>query len=496
MNSKKKVTRRGFLRGAGVLTITGVLQRSARAAEQDRPNIIMLLADDWSWPHVGILGDPVVKTPNFDRIAGQGVLFNNAFVTAPSCTPSRAAICTGQHHWRLEGAANLGGSLPKAAVTYQDLLIKAGYHVGFSGKGVGPSNNTHRSTNPCGRRFRGFSEFMEARPDGAPFAYWLGSGRPHRPYKLGGGKAGGMDLSRVKVPACLPDDPKVRSDICDYYAAVQQFDAACGRILDYLDKSDQLDKTLIVITSDNGMPFPRCKATLYDLGTRVPLAVRWGSVIKAGRKVDDFVTLCDLAPTFLAAAGIDIPKAATGRSLMGILKSTRSGSIEKDRKSVLLGMERHCYPNPSRAIRTADFLYIRNYNPDKWPTGEGKWPSEDRDFSFNIDPSPTKRVMLAGRKDASIKRLYDMAFGTRPSEELYDLKKDPQQMRNLAAVQEYAETKRKLAAMMIADLKAGDDPRMIGKGGLFNKYRSRCASRTMEMTASSGYPFDSRGGVS
>ena len=473
VNTPKMMNRRGFLRGAGALAFTGVLHGSARAAVSQKPNILLLLADDWSWPHAGVLGDPVVKTPNFDLIARQGVLFKNAFVTAPSCTPSRAAICTGQYHWRLEGAANLGGSLPKSAVTYQDLLIKAGYHVGFSGKGVGPSNNTHRATRPCGRRFSGFGEFMKVRPNGAPFAYWLGSGRPHRPYKLGEGKTGGMDSSKVSVPACLPDCPEVRSDICDYYASVQRFDAACGRILDHLKKSGELDKTLVVVTSDNGMPFPRCKATLYDGGTRVPLAIRWSPVIKAGRKVDDFVTLCDLAPTFLAAAGIDVPQAATGRSLMGILKDPRSGRIEKARKSVLLGMERHCYPNPSRALRTAKFLYIRNYGPDKWVTGEGKWPSVDRDFSFNIDPSPTKRLMMVRREDAAIKRLYGLAFGARSDEELYDLQNDPGQVRNVVDRAEYAETKRNLAALLAEGLKVSDDPRVSGKGDKFNKYRSR-----------------------
>ena len=468
------INRRRFLQGAGAVALTGVLGRSAGAASKpDKPNILLLLADDWSWPHAGMLGDPVVKTPNFDRIARQGVLFKNAFVTAPSCTPSRAAICTGQYHWRLRGAANLGGSLPKDAVTYQDLLVKAGYHVGFSGKGVGPSNNTHRATRPCGRRFRGLTEFMKARPKGARFAYWLGSGRPHRPYKLDEGKTSGMDPRKVVVPAGLPDCPEVRADICDYYVQIQRFDAACGRILDHLKESGELDNTLIVVTSDNGMPFPRCKATLYDDGTRVPLAVRWPARIKPGRKVDDFVTLCDLGPTFLSAAGIDAPSAATGRSLMGILKDPRSGQIEKDRKHAVLGMERHCYPNPCRGLRTADFLYIRNYGPKKWPTGEGKWPSEDRDFSFNIDPSPSKKFLVKHRDKAAVKSFYQLAFGARPGEELYDLKKDPGQVLNVAAKPEYADTKRRLAAILMGELKASDDPRVNGKGAEFNKYRSR-----------------------
>ncbi|HUS91441.1 MAG TPA: sulfatase [Phycisphaerae bacterium] len=467
-------SRRDFLRSSAALAVTSMLPGAARAAAPSkRPNILLLIGDDWSWPHAGVLGDPVVKTPTFDRVAREGVLFRRAFTPAPSCTPSRAAMATGQHHWRLEGVANLGGSLPQRIPTYQDLLREAGYHVGFSGKGIAPGGNIHRSTEPCGRRFRSFEEFMKARPAGAPLAYWFGSGDPHRPYGLGEGVAGGMDPRKVRVPACLPDTAAVRSDLCDYHARVQRFDARCGQILGILEKSGELDNTLVVMTSDNGMPFPRCKATLYDDGTRMPLAVRWPAGAKGGRTVDDFVSLCDLAPTFLAVAGVNVPKEVSGVSLLGILRSDKSGRIEKDRTFVLLGMERHCYPYPARAIRTGEFLYVRNHEPDRWPTGEGTWPSEDRDFSFNIDPSPTKRLMVARRTDAAIKGLYDLAFGPRPEEELYDLAKDAGQVRNVASKPEYAETKRKLAGMLEQALKDSDDPRVKGLGDRFNRYRSR-----------------------
>ena len=468
------ISRRGFLRWSGALGLTSMLPGAARAAgPTKRPNILLLIGDDWSWPHAGALGDPVVKTPTFDRIAREGVLFSRAFTAAPSCTPSRAAMATGQYHWRLEGAANLGGSLPNRIPSYPDILKQAGYHVGFSGKGIAPGKNIHRTTEPCGRRFRSFEEFVKTRPAGAPLAYWLGSGDPHRPYGLGEGAAGGMDPGKVRVPACLPDVPVVRSDICDYYARVQRFDARCGQILKLLEESGELDNTLVVMTSDNGMPFPRCKATLYDDGTRMPLAVRWPAVVKGGRTVDDFVSLYDLAPTFLEAVGAAVPKEVTGASLLGILRSGKEGQVESKRTFALLGMERHCYPYPSRAIRTGEFLYIRNYDPDKWPTGQGKWPSEERDFSFNIDPSPTKRLMLARRTDAAIERLYGLAFGPRPREELYDLGKDAGQVRNVAGKPEYAETKRRLAAMLTQKLKDSDDPRTKGKGDRFNRYRSQ-----------------------
>ena len=473
MNPSNTTTRRGFLRSTGTLGAASMLSGVVRAAPPPRPNILLLIADDWSFPHAGVLGDPVVRTPTFDRIAREGVLFRNAFTPAPSCTPSRAAMVTGQYHWRLESAASLGGSLREGVPTYPDLLQVAGYFTGFSGKDIAPGSNVHRSTSPCGRRFRDFEEFAKARPAGTPFAYWLGSGDPHRPYGLGEGVKAGMDPKKVRVPACLPDNAVVRSDLCDYYARVQRFDARCGGILDSLRESGELDHTLIVMTSDNGMPFPRCKATLYDGGMRMPLAVRWPAAVQGGRTVDDFVSLCDLAPTFLEAVGLDVPRPMTGASLLSILKSGRSGQVEKDRTFALLGMERHCYSYPSRALRTAEYLYIRNFDPETWKAGEGQWPSEARDFSYNIDPSPSKRYMMAHRADAKVKPLYEKAFGRRAEEELYDLRKDPGQVNNVAGQAAYAETKRKLAAMLKQKLLDSGDLRMKGHGGSYDRYHTR-----------------------
>ena len=473
MDTLHTTNRREFLRSAGAVAAASLLPGVVRAAPPKRPNILLLIGDDWSFPHAGVLGDPVVQTPTFDRIAREGVLFRNAFTPAPSCTPARAVMATGQYHWRLESAANLGGSLLAAVPTYPDLLQAAGYFTGFSGKDIAPGSNVHRSTSPCGGRFRDFDAFATVRPAGTPFAYWLGSGDPHRPYGLGEGVKAGMDPKKVRVPACLPDNPVVRSDICDYYARVQRFDARCGRILEHLQKAGEMDNTLVVMTSDNGMPFPRCKATLYDDGTRMPLAVRWPAAVQGGRTVEDFVSLCDLAPTFLEAVGLDVPDVVTGKSLLGILRSGRSGQVEKDRTFALLGMEGHCYPNPSRALRTGEYLYIRNFDPATWRTGQGEWPSEARDFSFNFDPSPSKRYMLAHRDDANVKPLYEKAFGRRAEEELYDLRKDPGQLHNVAGQAACAETKRKLAALLKQKLLESGDLRMKGQGESYKRYYRR-----------------------
>jgi len=437
----------------------------------------MALADDWSWPHASIAGAKVVKTPHFDRIAREGVMFTNAFVTSPSCTPSRASIVTGQYHWRLEEAANLHSTLDKKFEVYTDLLEKAGYHVGSSRKGVAPANIEMggRKTNPVGHGYEKLQFFLQARPAGKPFCYWFGSRDPHRPYKEGSGVASGMDASQVDVPACLPDSSQVRSDICDYYWAVQRFDRHLGRLLETLEKAGELDNTIIVVTSDNGMPFPRCKANLYDLGTHIPLAIRWPDKIKAGRIVDDFVSLQDLAPTFLEAAGLKPPTTMTGRSLMNILTSEKTGQIDRNRDKVFTGKERHnmCRQDksgyPCRAVRTKDFLYIRNFKPDRWPAGDPE-PISTQGIYGDVDASPTKTYMLEHKNAPQVKHLFELAFNKRPAEELYDLNKDPNQMSNVACNAEYAKIKEKLALILTKELKTTKDPRILGNGDIFDKY--------------------------
>ena len=441
-------------------------------ADKSRPNIVFCMADDWSWPHAGILGDPVVKTPSFDQIAREGVLFENAFVSTPSCTPSRLSILTGQHHWRLREGDSLGGSLRETFDVYTELLQKAGYRIGRFGKGVWPSKHTFRKRDSFGERFRSFDEFLDNRKPGEPFCYWHGGQDPHRPYELGVGIRSGMDPSKIKVPACLPDSDIVRGDVADYLWEVQRFDREVGQIVARLEAMGELDNTIIVVSGDNGMPFPRCKATLYDQGTRVPLAIRWGSTVQGGRQVSDFVSLCDLAPTFLEAAGLNVSSQMTGKSLVPILKSKKSGQIDPNRMFALTGMERHVYLYPSRAIRTKDFLYIRNFGPDKWPTGEIQghnprydfleqpWPTEKGAFSFNIDPSPSKQFLRLRRDEKDAAPFAKLAFLRHPEDELYDLVEDPHQLNNVAEEAQYADVRRELRQTLLSELVQSHDPRV------------------------------------
>ena len=468
--------------GLGSLAVSG-LDGCAWAGTKPkgkRPNILLAIADDWSWPHAGIGGDKVVKTPTFDRVAHNGVLFSNTYVTAPSCAPSRGAILTGQLHWRLEEGGNLWGTLPAKFDVYPDILEKSGYHIGYSRKGWAPGRDKPggRSRNPAGPKYKDFKQFLQARPADKPFCFWFGSFDPHREYTRQSGIKSGMKLEDVQVPSCLPDSTEVRSDICDYYWEIQRFDREVGEILKLIEQKGELDNTLVVITGDNGMPFPRCKSNLYDLGTQVPLAVCWGDKIKTGRVVTDFISLSDLAPTFLEAAGLRPTSKMTGCSFINVLKSNKVGRVDSRRDKVFTGKERHAWVRaegvgyPMRAIRTDEFLYIRNFKSDRWPAGEpkGKDGYDPSGGYGDIDGSPTKTYMLEHRDEAQVKKLFELAFGKRSAEELYDLGKDPGQMNNVAELTEYAAVKQELAAMLRVELKATKDPRILGNGDVFDTY--------------------------
>uniref|UniRef100_UPI0039835D9E sulfatase family protein n=1 Tax=Daejeonella sp. TaxID=2805397 RepID=UPI0039835D9E len=296
------------------LVLFGLFSFEKPKSPNTQPNILFVIADDWSYGHASIYGDNIIKTPNFDRVAREGALFDNAYCASPSCAPSRAAILTGQFPHRLQQGANLWGVLNKEYPNYTRILESQGYYVGLTRKGYGPGNFIAGGYdfNPAGKPNPDFATFFSKAPKDNPFCFWFGSTDPHREYESGSGKKSGMQPSKVQVPAWLPDFPIVRSDILDYYFEIQRLDRELGEILKILEDAGQLDNTIIVVTSDNGMPFPRAKATLYDSGVRMPLAIRWKGKIKPGQRIKEFVSLTDLAPTFLEAAGQKVPVQMTG----------------------------------------------------------------------------------------------------------------------------------------------------------------------------------------
>ena len=213
---------------------------SGAGAASPRPNILFCIADDWGWPDAGAYGEAAVQTPAFDRVAREGVLFANAFVTSPSCTPSRNSILTGQWHWRLGAGANLWSSLAPHHPVYPLLLEDAGYRIGHWRKAWGPGDwrALGRTRPPAGQEEAdGFAAFLARQPPGQPFCFWLGSHDPHRPYALGSGRAEGIDPARLRVPPDLHDCEVTRDDLADYLLAVQRFDADVAAALVALDEA-------------------------------------------------------------------------------------------------------------------------------------------------------------------------------------------------------------------------------------------------------------------
>lgn len=464
-----------------------------------QPNILFVISDDQSWPHAGIYGANELSTPAFDRVAREGVLFSNAFAAAPQCSPNRAAILTGRNIGQLEEAGTHASNFPKKFKVFPDLLEEAGYEIGYTGKGWGPGNWRYngRERNPAGNRYSditveerptssisstdyasNFELFFEQRDRSKPFFFWAGAYEPHLPYEKGSGIEAGKDPDQVEVPSFLPDLPVVRSDLLDYYLEIEWFDRHLGRMLTLLEEQGELENTLVVVTSDNGMPFPRAKANLYEYGTHVPLAIRWPKHIPSGRVVEDLTSSIDFFPTFLQAAGVEIPQQATGVSLLPVLFSEEEGRVNSTRKYVITGRERHTHARPdnhgypARSIRTQKYLYIRNYKPGRWPAGNPK-PGDREDLtsgdfkSFglgyaDIDPNLTKTWMMENRDNSHWQHLFKLAFEKRLAEELYDIRNDPACLNNLAGSAEYQAVRKDLSAKLDSMLAAQHDPRAFG----------------------------------
>jgi N-sulfoglucosamine sulfohydrolase len=453
--------------------ITGTLLLSGCSSEKSkslvRPNFLLLMSDNHSWNHLGCYGDPVVKTPNIDNLAKQGIRFTNAFCSAPSCTPARASMLTGQDIWRLEEGANLWGILPSKFHVYTDLLDASGYLVGIEGKGWGPGNSEGGgwNRNPGGEKYNSFEEFYNELEKGQPFCYWFSSRDPHRPYRQDGGKEAGIDLNSIIVPAYLPDNDDVRGDMADYYAEIERFDRDVGSYIQLLKEMGQMENTLIITCSDNGWQMPRGLANLYDFGTKIPLIITMPGKAHGDRVVDNIVSLNDLAPTILDLAGIPVPAEMNALSLINMLNSEENGTIEPKREFIVTARERHAYVRKgglgygARAIRTNDFLYIKNYNPERWPAGDPPLFG-DVDAHMLHYPSPTKISILKNRDDAEGKELFSLAFDKRPAEELYDLRTDPDQMINVADVEKYQEDRVLLARQLDNYLTETKDPRLLG----------------------------------
>ena len=528
--------RREFIKNTSLGMAGLTLSQPMAVANQHstkRPNIFFFFADDWGrYASIYKSFEPnrAFETPVFDRFAREGIRFNSAHVNSPSCTPCRSSLLSGQYFYRTgQGAILQGARWDHSIPSYPLLLEQAGYHIGFTYKVWSPGNpqdapygaerceyesaggkfnnfSQHATrmiesgmsveeakTELCNEGLKNFESFLADRSPDQPFCYWFGPTNTHRKWTKGSGhNLWGLnpDDLKGKMPTFLPDVHEIRQDMCDYLGEVLALDRMFGLFLDKLEAIGERENTLIVVSGDHGIPgFPRGKCNLYDFGTEVPLFVQWPGRARGGRTVDDFINLMYLAPTFLEAAGEPVPDVMTGRSIVPLLESSEEGQIDPKRDHVITGRERHVakaregsLPYPQRAIRTKEFLYIYNFEPERWPMGtpNGVYDA-DVDIPYeqlenntfvafgDLDASPTKAWMIKNRNDPQWQMQYKLGFEKRPQEELYDLTEDPDYMNNVAEDPEYQNIRKKLHDQLMQTLKTTGDPRVQGDGKTFEK---------------------------
>ena len=497
--------------------------QSNEKQERQRPNILIAISDDQSWLHTSFAGCKFVNTPGFDRIARNGTYFTNCFAGSPGSAPSRSSLVTGRYHWQNEQSGQHASSWMNKHVPFVDLLEDNGYLTGFTGKGVGPfeyaknkMDSLWRKENAAGKGFNSFQykrgekgdernagaiggnnyfanfrDFMKKRNPGEPFYFWYGATEPHRDYEKDSWKRNKKDLQMVDVPEFLPDHEEIRGDMLDYAVEIEWFDLHLTRMLNYLDSIGELDNTVVIVTSDNGMPFPGAKANCFEYGIHVPLAISFQNGFPGKRIVEDPVSFVDLAPTILEITGTkpDGMMPISGRSINRILKSKKSGIVDKTKKYVFAGRERHSssrYNNlgyPQRAIRSTQYLLIWNMRPELWPAGDPQrlQPGSDTatellplygidetgehnsDWAFtDVDASPSKSYLVENYSNPEIRRFFDLAFAKRPEYELYDVLNDPCCLNNLSDKAEFVKIEQEMKTVLLNELESSSDPRITG----------------------------------
>lgn len=394
---------------------------------QEKPNFVFIIADDVSWDDIGCYGNEVVKTPNIDRLAKEGLQFTNAYLTASSCSPSRCSIISGKYP-HSNGAAELHTPLPENEIPFPLLLKENGYYTAHAGKWhLGP--NVYKAFDVYTEN-NGFDNgdggednwvpFLKDRPKDKPFFFWLAAYDAHRPWGADDFHIT-HDPSDVNVPVFFADTPETRQDMASYYNEIGRFDYFIGKVREELERQGVLENTLIIVMADNGRPFPRCKTRVYDSGMKTPFIVFWPNGIKnRGIRTESLVSAIDVAPTLLELAGINPPLEYQGTSFTTVLENP-SAEI---RTSVFSEHNWHDYEAHERMIRTKDFLYVLNSRPNLTNCG----PADSKN-------SPTQHSLNTVRNEGALTPAQvDIFVSPRPAEELFDVKNDPLQLVNLASL--------------------------------------------------------------
>lgn len=461
----------------------------------DHPNILFIMTDDQSWPHAGAYGSDWIKTPNFDRLAGEGVLFQNAFASAPSCAPSRLSVLTGRHFFHNQEGAIHGGFIPNKFPLFTFILEENGYHVGYTGKGCGPFHKAKDQAvalkkDPYGKQYNqkkldsmpihswgnldyveNFKDFLNERKRGQPFCFSYNSWEPHRPYLDSAAFRNGYPVNSVQTLPLMPDIPRIRSDIAEYAFEINYFDQTLDEFISILKTEGLYDNTIIVVTSDNGMPFPNAKMHSYEYGHHVPLLVVFPGKYPKGKKVDDLVLIPQLAPTLLKETGCPVPCSMTMNDLQDVLIGRNKE--ESSQEFVIWGKEKHNPARennmgyPVRALRTQKYLYMHNFEPDRWPAGD---PPYFLDFIWEGGQIPelAMRFEMENKNHPVIGGYFRWHTEKRPESELFDIVNDPFCLFNLAPDPAFNETVQLMKAQLFGELKRQKDPRVLGEGEMFD----------------------------
>jgi arylsulfatase A-like enzyme len=436
---------------------------AGEAATRKRPNILIVLSDDQSVPHVGCYGNPDIRTPNLDKFAAQGMRFDRAYVTTPQCMPSRASMMTGRSPVAIQ-MTRFTAPLPIEIRIYPETLRAQGYFTGVAGRtyhldGANVPQESKKvfdehklQTFPrrldyvktTGKRLEmlaQYREFLKQVPKGQPFYLQLCFSDPHRPYDKNA-IAKPHDPRTLKLPAHFPDTEKVREDFARYYDEIARFDGDFGEVLATLQELGLADNTIVLFMGDNGAALLRGKGTLYDLGLHVPLIIRWPNVVRPGSSTSEMVSGEDLAPTLLEAAGIAPPREMTGRSFLKLLK----GEPFEGRKYVYAQRGAHGSGLPTNSANFDLGRCVIAKNHKLIYNALWQIPYTPVDFAGQPFWQELQEMNAAGKLSPEMSRLYFSP--TRPMFELFDLKADPNEFRNLIGEKGSAAVEHELKAAM------------------------------------------------
>lgn len=431
------------------------------SAQEDRPNILLILSDDHSVPFLGSYGYPDLNTPNLDKLAEEGIRFDNAYTCAPQCVPSRASILSGRNVIDIQ-MSRFSAPLPRAVKTIPEYLREVGYYTGVCGRSyhLDGSGRMPKETADTFKKYdlitfpdrvdylnKGkdadvlgqFQEFLNESPQKKPFFMWMNFSDPHRSFDA---KEFEPNPEGISVPSIFPDTKEVRKDLSKHLGEINRLDFHIGQVIDELKKRKLRKNTIIIFMGDNGAALLRGKGTLYDVGIHVPLIVNGPRIDQKGSVSKAMISGDDIAPTILDLAGVQKPNVFTGKSFFPSLHGKQSAGHDyiiatRVPHSSGLPLET-AYFDLARTVFDRDYKLIYNalwqlpYTPVDFKNGTFWRDLADKNKLGGLDEK------------------YKEAFFKEPRSmfELYDLKSDPGEFKNLSGKPEFEEIEHRLKAVL------------------------------------------------